>query len=151
MKIRTLIMMLAAAGILSGCAAHAKIESEKTLNDFIAKMIYYPSLVSDLAAEENSGGLVKIDTAWMEGSILNLSFTHPEGSQYRFDLRYDGKWMKSMPPQMNLFFYSEITDPTSKLMTKTYRYETIQLLPPGTDKIYLRLKGVEGKFMVERK
>lgn len=149
-NIRLYVLISLMTLLLPGCATHARVSSEKVVEDLFQKMILYPSFVQDYYPKPEDIAGTKIEKAWMEGELLIVQFQHADAARYSFDLRYNGNYMKSKPMKLDLFLFSEISEPKETKILKTLRFDVKQLLPPGENKLYLKLQGYSGELVLER-
>lgn len=150
-KFHIIWMILVTTLLFPSCATHVRLSSERVVADLFQKLVLYPSFMPDYYPKPEEIAGTKIEKAWMDGDVLVVQFQHADASQYSFDLRYNGNYMKSKPMKLDLFLFSEIVNPLETKVQKTLRFNVKELLPPGDDKLFLRLQGYSGELVLERK
>lgn len=149
MKSTTIIIAIA-AGILFAFSACAKKKAaadgaQETINVTIPKPDTEKVIIDQGFIAPETNGRFNVDNMAIDGSILEVTVSYSGGcEEHVFKLYSDQMYMKSYPPQLNLFLeHIDNNDRCRAMIIKKLAFDISGIEYPGTNELIIHLNNTK--------
>jgi len=129
--------------MFSACAKKKGVaeSTQETVNVSIPKPEVEKIIIDQGFVEPAINGRFNVDSWSINGSVLEITVSYSGGcEEHIFRLYTDQKYMKSYPPQLNLFLeHIDNNDRCRAMIIKKLSFDVAGIEYPGTSEIILRL------------
>lgn len=149
MKSITIITAIAAGFLIlfSGCAKKkaAADGAKETVNVTIPKPENEKVIIDQVFIAPETNGRFNVDNMEINGSILELTVSYSGGcEEHIFKLYSDQMYMKSYPPQLNLFLeHIDNNDRCRAMIIKKLAFDLSGIEYPGTNELIIHLNNTK--------
>jgi hypothetical protein len=145
MKSKTIITAIAAALLISFSSCAKKKATAEVSQETVKVTIPQPKsekiIVDEGFIAPESNGRFNVDEMAINGSILELTVSYSGGcEEHIFKLYSDQMYMKSYPPQLNLFLeHIDNNDRCRAMIIKKLAFDLSGIEYPGTNELIINL------------